>query len=223
MIVLLIWILFGKSEAWCESAQKACSTETECSGALHSYMMNCGDFMVGRSLHCTELCKKSVSHLTSLEMGKSFLDCDCRHDDDFCKLSKKTMTACTNSNKAKDCGEASWVCASDYNCSRALGYYRSHCASVMHLGTCSDTCNQSLKTLRQLDKANEMFLCECQGVEDYPCHQTVTETCRGKWSTVTPEAVQSDAPRYVFRWIVILGFLVQPLLFLWLIMYSIIF
>ncbi|XP_067145221.1 growth arrest-specific protein 1-like [Centruroides vittatus] len=203
MIVLFVWILFGRSQATrssCDSAQNACSSDTECSGSLHTYMIDCGDFMAGRSLGCSQVCKKSVRHLTETRAGKSLMDCNCG-DDEFCLLSRNTMKSCTQEDEAKDCGEASWVCASDYNCSRALGYYRSHCASVVHLGTCSDSCRRSLDILRSLDRSREMFECQCRGVEDYPCHQTVTDTCREKWNTVEPEAVQSDAPESLSRWI----------------------
>lgn len=148
--------------------------------------------MFGRSLYCSDACKKSVIVLSTTDVGKSLSTCDCG-EDTYCSFGRDRMKSCDeDSGQETDCREAAWVCAADHNCSTALALYRKHCMSLVHRQVCTDDCKNSFHRLKGMEKAVDIFSCECTGIEDYPCHQTVLELCGRLWSMGTQEAVQSS-------------------------------
>ncbi|XP_076100983.1 uncharacterized protein LOC143070650 [Mytilus galloprovincialis] len=202
--VVMFSVLPVCSQDYCDTVKNKCIANLGCGMALHTFYIACSSLLSGESPECSSQCEKALISLVWAEdtVGKQFINCNCSGGDKHCEDQKMKIEVCENVRKFNKsaivkCGLAKWLCEADTECLFALKFFEDHCSGLIRGEKCTPSCNNSLTILYQLQSAQKMMTCECDGTEDFKCMQIRRYTerlCFFKEDNASSEGIRYSTP-----------------------------
>uniref|UniRef100_A0A8D9ADA3 Growth arrest-specific protein 1 n=1 Tax=Cacopsylla melanoneura TaxID=428564 RepID=A0A8D9ADA3_9HEMI len=185
ILFMLFAVRAAKANMSCENARIKCAYREGCAEALQNYMIGCSQAFHGSIApnYCPEACQLALIALTSTEVGKEMMNCEC--EDEMCRRAKRNVEVCkpyvlkaTRSESIVSCEVARSICEADTTCYAALAFYHRYCKLMFEGKKCSHRCKNSINILRRQQNAAKLETCKCSGREEYDCPLMKTNMAR---------------------------------------------